>query len=166
MTLPDDPAARKRQRENERDGIRYATEPQYAERKRAQAKRWGRENTERNRARAAQWAKAHPEIVAERSRKYYLAKAVAMRNAFYKTKYGITTNDYDLMLVEQRGKCAICRNESKRHRLCVDHCHDTGKIRGLLCHTCNRAIGLMRDCGDTLQAAAAYVRHHKRQVQA
>jgi len=71
-----------------------------------------------------------------------------------KKKYGLTLLDYDLMVDEQGGQCAICGAEEK---LYVDHDHNTGKIRGLLCNTCNRAIGLLKDDSLTVYKAAEYV---------
>lgn len=67
--------------------------------------------------------------------------------------YGITKDDYDALLVEQNGVCAICKmEESKTHNfsnkiqdLSVDHCHKSGKVRGLLCHRCNTLLGLVDD---------------------
>lgn len=54
--------------------------------------------------------------------------------------YGITPEDYDRMDAEQDGKCAACARPPLKYRLAVDHNHDTGKVRGLLCVPCNRAL--------------------------
>jgi len=69
-----------------------------------------------------------------------------------KTKYGIDWNKLQNMHEGQDGKCAICRInisitsiKSDRTSACVDHCHETGRIRGLLCNHCNRALGLLKD---------------------
>jgi len=64
--------------------------------------------------------------------------------------YGLTLQDYDDLLKEQNGCCKICgttdpRGQSKAGRFYVDHNHKTGKVRGLLCHDCNTAIGLLKD---------------------
>jgi hypothetical protein len=81
-----------------------------------------------------------------------------------KNLYDITPNDYDKMLEAQNGLCAICvRPEILVRRgkivpLFVDHCHETGKIRGLLCYTCNSAIGFLRDNSEICGNAAAYLR--------
>ena len=75
-------------------------------------------------------------------------------------KYGINQADYDRMLIEQNGSCAICRTTKSGSRLkvfCVDHCHNTDKVRGLLCTHCNMAIGQMNDDADRLRSAAAYL---------
>ena len=53
---------------------------------------------------------------------------------------GVTVEDYDRLLAAQGGGCAICGNPPKTRRLDVDHDHRTGKVRGLLCHRCNRAL--------------------------
>jgi len=73
------------------------------------------------------------------------------------TRYGITLYEYYLMLVEQGFVCAICEGVSPTHRLAVDHCHATGKVRGLLCHACNAGMGKLRDDPALLRAAAAYL---------
>lgn len=73
--------------------------------------------------------------------------------------HGIEPELYERMFVEQDNVCAICRQKCvSRRRLSVDHCHDTGAIRGLLCAKCNRAIGLLGDDPALLDAAAAYLR--------
>lgn len=76
--------------------------------------------------------------------------------------YGITIDEYDQMLADQDGRCAICREPSSWNRregdvLPIDHDHATGKVRGLLCHPCNQALGLMRDNPGRLRAAADYI---------
>lgn len=77
-----------------------------------------------------------------------------------KQKYGITLEQYDELLIKQNGKCAVCskpEQEERYRRLAVDHCHDTLKVRGLLCHRCNRAIGLLKDNVDYLRSAIVYL---------
>ena len=61
--------------------------------------------------------------------------------------YGITIEDYNKMFVDQEGKCRGCDKHQTEFkiRLAVDHCHQTGKVRGLLCGNCNRALGLVHD---------------------
>lgn len=75
-------------------------------------------------------------------------------------RYGITPDDYDRMLAEQGGLCAICRQPERSNRnrsLAVDHNHRTGLVRGLLCSHCNRAIGLLADDPTRLIRALAYL---------
>lgn len=64
------------------------------------------------------------------------------RNWEFKKRYGITLEDYNQMLDTQNGVCAICGKPPKKNRLAVDHNHITGKVRGLLCATCNKVLGL------------------------
>lgn len=76
--------------------------------------------------------------------------------------YGITPDDYDLLLAEQGGVCAICKevrswNRREGEVLVVDHDHSTGEVRGLLCHPCNQTLGLMKDNPERLFAAASYL---------
>lgn len=74
-------------------------------------------------------------------------------------KYGVT-KDYLIYLYEQqKGKCAICLEEPKTVRgLHVDHCHQTGKVRGLLCHCCNTALGSFKDNAELLTKAINYLK--------
>jgi Recombination endonuclease VII len=78
------------------------------------------------------------------------------RRTDLKRRYGISAAEYEALLAKQDGACAICRKRSKE-RLCVDHCHLTGRIRGLLCHACNLALGYLKDDQASLVAALAYL---------
>jgi hypothetical protein len=73
------------------------------------------------------------------------------------------------MEAEQGGVCAICSRPETRpdrsgnpQRLSVDHCHETGQVRGLLCHSCNITLGVARDDPEHLRAMADYVERHRR----
>ncbi len=82
-------------------------------------------------------------------------------------QHGLTEADYEAMVAEQRGRCAICQATSPgnggwaNNSWCVDHDHVTGQVRGLLCRTCNTAIGLLKDDPDIVTRAAAYLRKHR-----
>ena len=87
---------------------------------------------------------------------------VAYRNAELQRRYGITQQDYEVMIVEQNNQCAICNatEPGGRHNsgyFVVDHCHTTGKVRKLLCHNCNTALGLVGDNVDTLHKMINYL---------
>ena len=113
---------------------RYANDPEYRELIRA---------GQRARARA-HWKANRDEINARR------------KGEHLKRKYGISRTDYDALFERQGGVCAICRKPSKE-RLCVDHCHVTGMIRGLLCRKCNFGLGSLCDDQRALVAALAYL---------
>jgi hypothetical protein len=97
------------------------------------------------------------------------------RAAHLKRLYGITVADYDALVVAQNGVCAICRQQPNTVRrpkgygrgggdmvgLVVDHDHTTGKVRGLLCINCNRALGYVHDDVALLDATASYLRAHQ-----
>lgn len=97
----------------------------------------------------AKWVRENPEA----------AKAMA-RRANLKYEYGITPEQYDQMLEAQGGVCAICKlpeRERRQVRLCVDHDHVTGKVRGLLCRACNVALGKFQESVEVIRAALAYM---------
>lgn len=71
-----------------------------------------------------------------------------------KSTYGLTTEAFDEMAGSQNHRCAICRQPKK---LVVDHCHATGRVRGLLCQQCNIAVGHMQDDPAIMRAAAHYL---------
>ena len=75
----------------------------------------------------------------------------------------MTVERYQELLDAQKNGCGICGVEKNRNgsRLCVDHDHNTGKIRGLLCHHCNTALGKMQDSEEMLMKAIEYLRSHK-----
>ena len=89
-----------------------------------------------------------------------------MENSRLKRTYGITIDQYALMLAAQEYKCAICGIDAetyKKHkiiqrRFVVDHDHDTGKIRGLLCHGCNSGIGYLKESIKSLESAICYLK--------
>ena len=85
------------------------------------------------------------------------------RSGHYRRTYGITQEDYDTLLSKQEYKCFSCNNtsgNSKTNKLFVDHCHKTGKVRGLLCHGCNLAIGSVGDNIETLKNLIQYLEIH------
>lgn len=80
-------------------------------------------------------------------------------------KYGITVERFDEMYHEQGGKCAICSEtldlEAKHEGAAVDHCHSTGRVRGILCAQCNRGLGMFLDDESYLLAAIEYLRKNR-----
>lgn len=82
------------------------------------------------------------------------------RKANLFSKYGITCDDYDRMLVEQYGCCKICGKRPGKRRLHIDHDHDSGAVRGLLCQNCNHLLGNAKDSPDILRLAASYLEEY------
>lgn len=84
-------------------------------------------------------------------------------NNYLKNEYGISKDEYDSMLISQKGRCAICGSEGflmREHhwsKLVTDHDHKTGHVRGLLCHNCNRGLGLFQDSISNLKQAIQYL---------
>jgi len=76
-----------------------------------------------------------------------------------KSTYGITLDDYEALLTAQHGACAICgaTEPGGRGRFHIDHCHDKGGVRGLLCANCNQGLGKFKDSPSLLYKAAAYL---------
>ena len=81
------------------------------------------------------------------------------RDGIIRRQYGITLAQYEQMLRDQENKCAICGNEDEveGRRLAIDHCHESKKIRGLLCGKCNRGLGLFYDNKELLENAISYL---------
>jgi hypothetical protein len=89
-------------------------------------------------------------------------------------KYGLTVEQYEKMHRSQGAACAICKKHillvtsgsGNRQSACIDHDHETGQIRGLLCHACNTAIGALKDDMMIVEAALIYLRKHKNELYA
>jgi hypothetical protein len=76
-------------------------------------------------------------------------------------RYGLAPGEYAQLLEQQGGTCAICHCVPTRKRLAVDHDHETGRVRALLCDNCNRGLGFFGDRTDLLSEAVAYLMQHK-----
>jgi hypothetical protein len=122
---------------------RYAADPA---KYKAFVKRWQQANNERLNAYRREH-NARP----ERKR--------ALRDGYYRRKFGISADEFDELLDKQGGGCAICRKRPERDAsLHLDHDHETGVVRGILCLSCNQGIGKFRDDAGLLERAAAYLR--------
>lgn len=88
-----------------------------------------------------------------------------MRRHSLKRDFGITPEQYEQMLTDQDGGCAICGGQNiANKRLAVDHNHVTGEVRGLLCHHCNAAIGHVEENVSRLLRMIAYIKEHEQVV--
>lgn len=106
-----------------------------------------------------------------KARKATLKRSVGTQNGYRRRHlqavYGLTVEAYDAMLASQGNTCAICKtdnpyghgNEPTRMKMsfAVDHCHETGTVRGLLCNTCNRGLGFFKDNPQLLLEAFKYI---------
>jgi len=101
----------------------------------------------------AEWYKKNRNKVIERVKKRYVERKDEITSYKLKRSYGITLDKYNELYKEQKGLCAICekketlvdRRTGKIRKLAVDHCHKTGKVRGLLCRNCNMLLGCLSD---------------------
>ena len=116
----------------------------------ADAKKWRQNNKARLSANKLQWDHAQRELNPEKHR-------TNNRRRHLKHLYGITPEEYEILFQQQNGVCAICGQPPKKFRLAVDHDHESGIVRGLLCRSCNRGIGIFRDDPYLLQLAVAYL---------
>lgn len=71
-------------------------------------------------------------------------------------KFGLTGNDYLVMWMECGGLCEVCGRADADRLLAVDHCHETGRVRGLLCLNCNQALGKLKDDPELIRSLAEY----------
>jgi hypothetical protein len=108
------------------------------------------------------WRAKNKDRYNENMRKLRATDKEMFKNIDLKRTHGITIDDYNKMLKEQDHKCKICKksNPSSKRTLAVDHDHKTGKIRGLLCYGCNRALHTL-DNSDLFEAAVDYLNKNK-----
>lgn len=85
----------------------------------------------------------------------------SQRRTRRKSTYGVSSEDYDKMLIDQNNECAIC-HKTIGYEASVDHNHDTGQVRGLLCNVCNTGIGMLQDSPSILRAAAEYLEKYEK----
>lgn len=99
-------------------------------------------------------------------RKWYQKNKKVEKNSHLKRKFGVTLEEYNIMYKNQNKACAICLKPetkifSKTGKVCdlaVDHCHKTGKVRGLLCWNCNTSLGKFKDSVENLERAIKYLK--------
>ncbi len=128
---------------------------------------WGKQNPVKKKINQKKYAVKHRKEIDFSIEEWRKANPDKMRlyafngyKSHLKKKFGITIEDYDAMYIEQGGRCAICGTHQSKlvKRLCVDHCHETQKVRGLLCDRCNTGISRFKDNINLLQNAIKYLR--------
>jgi hypothetical protein len=103
---------------------------------------------------------ANPEKQKAYQREYYRTRPRRRRDTWLRCMYGISIEQYDLLFSQQDGACAVCHRRERT--LSVDHDHQTGQVRGLLCRKCNAAIGALGDSVETVSRALDYLKGVKR----
>lgn len=116
---------------------------------------------ERQRAASRKWRETHLEEARakDKLRKQKPQSKTKKKDSYLKRVYGISLIDYQNLMAVQHGKCAICQTSKCRSgkAFAVDHCHKTGKIRSLLCQSCNTVLGSVQEDVNILKAAIAYL---------
>lgn len=131
------------QREYQRDWY-YKNQEKRKESARNRQRKWRALNADAARKACRDWQKRNPEQI---------------RDASLRRTYGISLVEWNALFAKQEEKCAICRGVAKTQRHWhLDHCHDTRKIRGILCNHCNLMIGHAKDNPSVLIAASEYLR--------
>jgi len=108
------------------------------------------------------------EFTPEAPSQFYCGIKCRGRNSYYVRNYGFNEEELAKKKAAQDYKCYLClgegfvmNNKIHHERLAVDHCHESGEVRKLLCHNCNRALGLFKDNPELLRKAAKYIEDHK-----
>ncbi len=104
--------------------------------------------------------KRHPEKHAAYNREWDRRNPEKKKDTQLKTRLGLDSGAYNAMLAAQDGKCAICLVPAGHRRLAVDHCHDTGRVRGLLCDSCNNGLGRFKHDPERIRVAIEYLKQY------
>lgn len=132
---------------------------------RSQHREYQKQNREILKQKANEYRRKNREIILQKNRNYSKSaeQKLKRRKRDLTKTYGITFDDYKRIWFEQNGCCGICRRFQKeiKRPLFVDHCHETGKLRGLLCHNCNAALGLLKEDVTVMQNLINYTLKHR-----
>lgn len=93
----------------------------------------------------------------KRQRERWAEQRDKSRRRYLSRTYDLANSDYERLLADQNYRCAVCHKRSAKS-FCVDHCHKTGIVRGLLCFRCNAGIGLLGDDVERIEVALGYLR--------
>lgn len=115
-------------------------------------------NPEVGRTRSRRHRERHLEKERARELAAYGRRREQWREGYRRRKFGLEPGEFDEMLRTQMGCCAICLTDAPNGKgWCVDHDHETGRVRGILCHSCNVALGHLGDDPNRVRAALAYL---------
>lgn len=138
----------------------------------ANSKKWSENNPEIRNRNVKRWRENNSKRIVELARNRYKKDSELIkesnRNRYLKRHYNLSAEEYDIILKKQNNVCLICgqvevstRNDGNgKRRLSVDHCHKTGKVRGLLCSNCNKALGGFKDSTTILEKAIEYLKNN------
>lgn len=116
----------------------------------ARARQYHADDRPRSRASTARWRAENPKKAKD-----------TQRRAQLKADFGISPEQYEYLASGQGGTCVICQEPcASGRRLAVEHCHDTGQVRGLACSRCNVALGMLKDCPNRAAAILVYLKAH------
>lgn len=134
-----------------RAAAKRAADPEWHARAKARMREYARQHTATQTQKTRDWRREHPGC---RSTEHLSGR------------YALSRDEYNGMVTNQHGRCAICQRVpagvGKMAVLRVDHDHDTGVVRALLCHTCNAGLGMFGDEAGLIERAAMYLRQHAR----
>lgn len=136
---------------------RKGRRPECKECTKERRKEWYARNRAREIARVGAWQRQNPEKLAKQRMKNVEERARKHRNWHLQKRFGLTLEQYGQLLSKQDARCAICGDAPEGRTLHVDHDHETGEVRGLLCMRCNNALGLFREDPDALTSALDYL---------
>lgn len=122
-------------------------------------KRYLQNNKDAKNIKIKEWCKRNPDKVKAKRDRWKNNNPDKVKSSALKSNYGIDLQTYNIMFISQGGCCAICKTHQDKLKvpLCVDHCHTTGKVRGLLCKRCNSGIGFLNDDKQLVANALKYL---------
>lgn len=137
----------------------YNSTKEVKAKKREDIKEWRKKNPEKLKEQKKRNYYKYQERAKQRSAEWYYKNKDRSRNAALQRKYGISLEDFDQLRKDQNYSCFLCNTheEERKQSLVVDHNHNTGQARRLLCTSCNVGIGMLKDSPDLLRKAAEYL---------
>jgi hypothetical protein len=156
----------KEYREKNKDKIKKQKQDYYEankEKVKTKAKAYYQANKKRRAECKKEWAEANKDKMNEYKKKYRDTHAGLLWRNQLKHKFGITVEEYYILAKQAGDNCPICgvvfdwKNRHKGNRPCIDHCHKTRKIRGIICGKCNAAIGMLYDDIKMLKKAISWL---------
>lgn len=124
---------------------------------------YGKANYVKHYERKKKYFLENSEKIKEQNKRKWINNREKLVDSSLKSIYGITLEQYNKMLVQQNNACAICHkpSQNQKRRLHVDHDHITGKVRGLLCVSCNQGLGMFKDDPDRIRKAIQYLKDYE-----